>query len=82
MLAPPREKEHFSKSKFGVDSSDSAWVLLGHGFIDFDESHANLQRMVREGEEQNADVVSAMVRYKRSLCLSAKSPYRTTISVF
>ena len=62
VLAPPSEKELFSKSKYARDSQNSAWVLLGHEFTDFDQTHANLERMVREGESQNADIVTARVR--------------------
>ena len=62
VLAPSSEKELFSKSKYGGDSQESAWVLLGHDFTDFDSTHANLERMVREGESQNADIVTARVR--------------------
>ena len=62
VLAPSSESELFSKSKYGEFSQESAWVLLGHDFTDFDSTHANLERMVREGETQNADIVTARVQ--------------------
>ena len=65
ILAPPSEKDFFTESKFysNESSSESAWVLLGHNFNEKnDESYSNFERMIREGEEQNADIVSARVR--------------------
>ena len=64
ILAPASEKDFFSDSKFysNESSSESAWVLLGHNFNEKnDESYSNFERMIREGEEQNADIVSAWV---------------------
>ena len=64
ILAPTSEKDFFSDSKFysNESNSESAWVLLGHNFNEKnDESYSNFERMVREGEEQNADIVSAWV---------------------
>ena len=47
------------------DTIDTPYILLLHNNFDFDKEDANLERMVRIAENQNADIVTGSFQNKK-----------------
>ena len=51
-----------SVDKIEIEKIDTPYVLLIHNHYDFEMKDANLERMIKVAENQNADIVTGSLR--------------------